>query len=135
MLKASSKNVKRNEGFTLVELVIVIAIIGLLVAIAVPRMADARKKAAIATHNANVRTLESAANMALAEKGIGNVTGKNDVLPYVQEWPKIPKGTSTLKAQEGNDYDVTIDSDSGKITVDPWYLDEETGAQLSPSNP
>lgn len=126
MLKALNKEVKDNRGFTLIELVIVIAIIGLLVAIAVPRMADARKKAAIATHNANVRTLEGAANMYMAEEGLPDANaGKDEVAPYVQEWPKVPKGTGVLKdgtPDEGAEYTITIDT-NGNIEVEPWYVD------------
>ncbi|HHW71301.1 MAG TPA: type II secretion system protein [Clostridiales bacterium] len=122
---------KRNEGFTLIELVIVIAIIGILVAIALPRMTDARTNAAIATHNANVRTLESAATMYMAEEGIpstnlGADAAKAAVKEYVQEWPKVPKGTQVIDSSvEGTDYTLTINS-AGKITVEPWYIDPET---------
>ena len=132
MLKALNKEVKDNRGFTLIELVIVIAIIGLLVAIAVPRMADARKKAAIATHNANVRTLEGAANMYMAEEGLPDedfTDAKTKVKDYIQEdgWPKVPKGTgdTTVKDKEGEDYEISIHNDGG-ITVTPAKIETAT---------
>ena len=70
MLKLLSKKLrKNNKGFTLVELIAVVAILGILAAIAVPRFTESRKKAAISAHEANVRTLINAANMYIVDYG------------------------------------------------------------------
>lgn len=122
MWKALNKNVRSNNGFTLIELVVVIAILGILVAIAVPRMANSREKAARSAHNANVRTIESAANMYMAEQGIPeNGASKEEVQEYLQDWPKVPKGGNI--PQEGSEYSVTIKSD-GTIEVTPGKIPE-----------
>ena len=116
----------KRQGFTLIELVVVIAILGILAAIAVPRLNKSRQTAAVTAHNTNVRTLESAANMYIADKGIPNspinddIGGDNSVLKeYVQEWPTVPNGVNIEgEIQSGNPYSITIDTD-GKITVKP----------------
>lgn len=120
---------KNNKGFTLVELIAVIAILGIIAAIAVPRFSASRKKAAISAHNANVRTLMNAANMYFIENEQGaNWTGgeNEDWNSYIQEWPEIPNGLSKEDFGIKNDnwdkqYEVKI-TNEGEVTVTPGFI-------------
>lgn len=60
---------RKDEGFTLVELMVVILIIGILVAIAIPVFNAARATAEERTCHANQRTIEGAVQQLLAETG------------------------------------------------------------------
>ena len=68
---------KRNnkKGFTLAELLIVVAIIGILVAISIPVFTQQLKKARLAVNQANARAAYAAALASYTETGYGNDDG------------------------------------------------------------
>jgi type IV pilus assembly protein PilA len=56
-----------EKGFTLVELMVVVVIIGVLVAIAIPIMNNVTKNAAQKAHDSNLRTIDGAVQMYYAQ--------------------------------------------------------------------
>ena len=58
---------KTSKGFTLIEMLVVIAIIAILVAIIVPTVTSSTTKAKAATDAANLRSIMGAANVKLLE--------------------------------------------------------------------
>lgn len=157
MLKFLFKKLrKNNKGFTLVELIAVIAILGIIAAIAVPRFSASRKKAAISAHNANVRTLMNAANMyfienegKISESGVtwtgeeppqegegeeppqeGEDDEKYKWSSYLQEWPEIPNGLSKEDfGIKNDDWDEQYEvkiTNEGEVTVTPGFIKDST---------
>ena len=77
---------KRRGGFTLVEIMIVVAIIALLAAIAVPGFLRARKRSQAAKILNDLRLIDAAVDQYAIEtnKGTGSIVGVKDWTNYLK---------------------------------------------------
>ena len=96
-----------RKGFTLVEIMIVVAIIGLLAAIAIPNFVTARATAQTNTCLANMRTLQGALELALFDGAMASGVGQTNaalragLANYVRTFPSCPTGGAAAYTTTG----------------------------------
>ena len=138
MMKLMNKKMGKNEkGFTLAELLIVVAIVAVLVAISIPMFNSKLEQAREATDVANMRAAKAAAVVSYTNGDIVVDTvyaydADDGVLLDTGEKPKngYGKGTETNAGTTYSDYDpgdgkykdgyitVEVKEDDGKETVE-----------------
>ena len=99
---------KQQSGFTLIELVIVIVILGLLAATALPRFSNLTTSARIASLNGIAGSLRSAASIARATQLVTagansgtSVTLDTVVIPMINNWPSAATVSNVLTDSTG----------------------------------
>ena len=119
------KKLKNSKGFTLVEMLIVVAIIAILVAIAIPSFNNSLEKAREAADIANIRNAYSEAMVDYLSGGkdsTGTGTAQTPAMTQTKSdwqcitWPKYLG--NVLSVQKGNIVTVTVTTDdAGEVKV------------------
>ena len=103
MLKLFKKNIK---GFTLVELMVVVVILGILTSIAIPVYNTTQDRARLRACHANQRIIEGAAQQLVAEdKDLAACANSNEVYLLLKDYllaePVCPAGGEYSLDDEG----------------------------------
>ena len=102
---------KNNKGFTLVEIMIVVVIIGLLAAMAVPAFQQVRRSSSEKAALNDLRQIAAAADQYFLEEGATTVTVEALVPTYIK----------TLNAN--NTYPTSVNSSDNSIVANTPFGD------------
>lgn len=126
MLQKLRERMGRDEGFTLVELLVVMLILGLLAAIAIPSFFNQRDKARDADAKANVRTAQTAMETYATDNGGDYADATATILDGIENTidhgvltvtPGTPAGGYTIlgTSPTGSTFSIVRD-DVGNVT-------------------
>ncbi len=105
----------RNNGFTLIELMIVMLLIALLATIGLPNMSRARSKAQLTSCEDNIRVVGSALEMIAVKEGHYPADGSSNA-----DWPEYVEkyiGKEPVCPSSGETYIVKVSDDGNQYTV------------------
>ncbi len=125
-MKMKYRGLKGGGGFTLVEIMIVVAIIGLLAALVIPNAMRARERSCIEVIRSNLRIIEDSKGVWATENraASGTVVDQLDLEPYL-------KGEVFPESVAGEVYNVNPVGERSSATLMQALVDLPVGMELT----
>ncbi len=106
---------KNRKGFTLIELIVVLAVLAVIMAIAIPRFLGVQQTAKLNSDDATIGLIAKAAELYYAQNPTATDVNSADDLVAKDYIDKISFKTSRYGATSGSAIDIT--HSSGEITM------------------
>ncbi|MDH5545708.1 MAG: type II secretion system major pseudopilin GspG [Gammaproteobacteria bacterium] len=125
----------KSAGFSLIELMVVIVILGILAAVVVPRVMDRPDTARIAKAKQDIRTLEAALNLykldnfnyPSTDQGLESLVQKPSGTPEPRNWKDGGYIDRLPKDPWGNEYQYLIPGVNGSFDIYSFGADGVEG--------
>ena len=115
---------KVRKGFTLVELLIVLAIIGVLMSIGIPIYTNQLEKAKARVIASNLRTITQSLVNSIMLGYSNDIPGSNKATITGNDIKQIVKGIKNV-----SDYEASFVISNGEATVGAWYTGSDVGSE------
>lgn len=134
-VRSEKRLLARQTGFTLIEVMVVVIILGILAAIVVPRVMDRPDVARVTKAKQDIRALESALNLykldnfvyPTTDQGLEALVSKPSTSPEPRNWKqymdRLPKDPW------GNDYQYLSPGTQGDIDIFSLGADSAAGGE------
>ncbi len=137
-----NKHASIQLGFTLIEIMIVIVILGILASIVVPNVMESPNEARIVKAKQDIRTLEGALNLykldnfnyPSTDQGLEALVKKPGGQPEAKNWKKNGYMKKVPKDPWGNDYLYLNLGEQGDINIFSYGSDGRKGGAESASD-
>lgn len=91
MIKKINKLLRNKKGFTLIELIVVIAVLGIISALAVPKFVNIQDDAKASVDAQNLKLIQNAVEIYSAKNG-SYPSDENGILEFLKEIPEPQSG-------------------------------------------
>ena len=130
-------NIKKSQGFSLLELMVVIVIIGILASMIVPNIMGSQERANVQKAVSDITALEGSLSLykmdnydyPTTEQGLDALVEQTDIEPEPRRFPEGGYIKRLPKDPWGNDYVLLNPGEQGKMDVFSAGPDREAGTE------